>query len=159
MAIREAAVRAESPKMHAVEPVYTGADIALGITVQMQIGERRQIAMQTHVTRDCSEADLNAVLDKATAALDRQNAKYRIQELRVVLVQNLKQYEQSADNLTDTERKWSNDWANRKRMGPLELTESQRTIQVQAKGHLERLRNEIRVLEAEIAVLEKQVKG
>jgi len=159
MAIREAAVRAANPKMHAVEPVYTGSDIALGITVQMQIGERRQIAMQTHVTRDCSETELNTVLDKATAALDRQNSKYRIQELKILLSQTLKQYSQSSDNLSDTQLKWQHDWFSRQRRGPLELTESQRQVEAQSKGHLERLRNEIRGLESEIGTLENQVKG
>src|SRR5215469_11582930 len=123
--------------MHTTEPKYSGQDIALGITFHMQIGERRSIAMQTHVVRDCSDEDLNGVLDKAARALDRVNAKYRIQELKVVLAQNTRQYAMTLDNRSELNTKWQADWVTTNRKGPYKPTGSQQVAIDQSQSMLD----------------------
>ena len=63
MALREANVEPARPDTHTTEPVYSGKDIALGISVQLSIGEKRGIGVQTHVTRDCPPEELNNILN------------------------------------------------------------------------------------------------
>lgn len=49
---------------------------ALGISVQAQAGDRRTIIIQTHMSRDDSEEDVNALLDRLQRVIDRQQASY-----------------------------------------------------------------------------------
>ena len=157
MALREVNVEEASPDAHTTEPKYSGKDIALGITVQMQIGERRSIAFQTHVIRDCSEGELNGVLDKTTKALDRINSKYRIAELNTVLAQNMRQLGLTLENQSQTNERWQADWVGTGRKGPFKITSSQQVAKDQSAAMVDRLSKEVESIRAEIALLEKQV--
>ena len=159
MALREANVGPAPPDMHTVDPVYSGKDIALGLTVQIAIGERRSIVVQTHVTRDCPEFELNSTLDKVTRALDRQNSKYRLQELKTQRELSLKTLAGMMQNRADVQDRWEAEWVGNKRRGPFQLTQSQLQLKGQAENQLANTRKDLEKLEGEIAELEKQIKG
>lgn len=55
---------------------------ALGISVNAQVDQGRQIVFQTHVDADMSPEDLNRLLDKLNLACDRQAAFYEIPQLK-----------------------------------------------------------------------------
>ena len=159
MALREGNVGNAAPDMHTTEPVYSGKDIALGLTVQISIGEKRAIAVQTHVTRDCSDLELNGVLDKVTRALDRQNAKYRMHELQVQRDLRVKKVAEMMENHAQTFSKWQADWDKGKRRGPFDMTSSQQQQKVAMDNTFAREKYELELLESEIAELKSQVKG
>jgi hypothetical protein len=159
VALREANVGPAPPDLHTVEPVYSGKDIALGLTVQIAIGERRSIVVQTHVTRDCSDVELNSILDKVTKALDRQSDRYRLPELKKQRALSLKTFTNMMQNQSETQERWEAEWVGNKRRGPFQLNQSQQQLRNQADNQLNNTKKDIETLEAEIAELEKQIKG
>ena len=54
---------------------------ALGMSIQVDLGAGRIATLQTHIASDCTLMSLNALLDKMTAAGDRQRAHYKLEEL------------------------------------------------------------------------------
>lgn len=55
---------------------------ALGFSFTANLGDARQLVVQTHVPFDAPMAEINAALDKAAAAMDRQKARYEIEHLQ-----------------------------------------------------------------------------
>ena len=53
---------------------------ALGISINAQVSPRRQITVQSFVDRDASGAEIDNLLDKMNASLDRQEAFYAIED-------------------------------------------------------------------------------
>ena len=159
MALREANVEPARPDMHTTEPVYSGKDIALGLSVQISIGEKRAIAVQTHVTRDCPDTELNALLDKVTRALDRQNAKYRMHELQVQRDLRVKKIAEMMENHSQISQKWEDEWIKNKRRGPFDMTPSQQQQRVAMDNTFNREKYELEMLESELAELKAQIKG
>ena len=159
MALREANVEPARPDTHTTEPVYSGKDIALGISVQLSIGEKRGIGVQTHVTRDCPPEELNNILDKVMKALDRQNAKYRMHELQVQRDLQVKKMGEMMDNHSQTMQKWQDEWIKIKRRGPFDMSPSQQQQKVAMDNTFSRDKYNLEMMEAEIAELKSQIKG
>ena len=64
-----------------------GTAPALGVSLNAQFAPGRQFVLQTHVPQECSADELNGLLDKMNAAVDRAEAYYEIeQELKRVEV-------------------------------------------------------------------------
>ena len=159
MALREANVEPAKVDTHTTEPVYSGKDIALGLSVQISIGEKRGIGVQTHVTRDCTDVELNSVLDKVMRALDRQNAKYRMHELQILRDNKVKAVAEMMDNHSLAITKWQNEWVQNKRRGPFDMTPSQQQQKVAMDNTFRQQKYELELFEAEIAELKLQIKG
>ena len=53
---------------------------ALGFSVQVDLGAGRTAVMQTHLSNDCSQVDLNRMFMKMNLAGDFQRAHYKIEE-------------------------------------------------------------------------------
>ena len=159
MALREANVEPARPDTHTTEPVYSGKDIALGISVQLSIGEKRGIGVQTHVTRDCPPEELNNILDKVMKALDRQNAKYRMHELQVQRDLQVKKMGEMMDNHSQTMQKWQDEWVKNKRRGPFDMSPSQQQQKVAMDNTFSRDKYNLEMMEAEIAELKSQIQG
>lgn len=139
---------------HRVEALFSGDEIALGITCQLAIGDRRSIVVQTHTTQSASPAELNALLDKVWAALDRKNATYRLKEL---LLNKKVQQDQMAmvmDNNGATRAKWEAEWnqsaQSGKRRGPFTMNPTQINTHNQQITMVERHKKEIEALDTEI---------
>ena len=77
---------------------------ALGFSLQVDLGAGRVCTLQTHVASDCSLRDLNMMLDKMTAAGDRQRAHYKIEELERDLKQTEKEQAQHQEDLDRVDR-------------------------------------------------------
>lgn len=58
---------------------------ALGFSITSNITDRSQIVVQSFVPLDASDSEINAVLDKVMKALDRQRAKYLVDDFRLKL--------------------------------------------------------------------------
>ena len=159
MALREANVEPARPDTHTTEPVYSGKDIALGISVQLSIGEKRGIGVQTHVTRDCPPEELNNILDKVMKALDRQNAKYRMHELQALRNNKVKNVAEMMENHSQTLSKWQDEWTKNKRRGPFDMTPSQQQQKVAMDNTFRQQKYEIELLETELEELKSQIKG
>lgn len=53
---------------------------ALGVSLQVSVGEGRVAVLQTHIPGDCSVVELNEMLDKLAVAGERQRARGKIEE-------------------------------------------------------------------------------
>jgi len=159
LALREANVEPAKVDTHTTEPVYSGKDIALGLSVQISIGEKRGIGVQTHVTRDCTDIELNSVLDKVMRALDRQNAKYRMHELQAHRDLRVKKIAEMMENHSQVLQKWQNEWVQNKRRGPFDMTPSQQQQKVAMDNTFNREKYELESLESELVELKAQIKG
>jgi hypothetical protein len=149
LAIRESGVKKIDPK--------TGDDIALGVTYQITIDERRAIVIQTHVTRDCNERDLNSLFDKVMKVTDRVHAIYRVQELRLDLKREHNQLALSMTNLGQTKERWQTEWQRKGKRGPFEQTGDQSKLEDQMEVQHNRMRDNVKSLEAQIAALERLI--
>jgi len=146
---------------HKVETVYSGDDIALGITCQLTIGERRSIVVQTHTTQAAPAAELNALLDKVWLALDRINARYRLDELKLAKKMQEDQMGSVLENNMQTRAKWEKDWetqsASGKRRGGFTLNPQQHNTHQQQVAMIERHKKEIGAIETQIRETEKLI--
>lgn len=156
---RPAGVEPVRGDLHKVVPTYTGDEIALGITYQVAIGERRSIVVQTHVGQSTSEKDINDLFDRLMKATDRVNAKYRLEELQREVKLTTNQFALSLDNITENKTKWQEEWERKGRRGTFEPAGNQREIMNNVEKQHERFRQTIANLEVEIAELEKIVAG
>lgn len=150
-------VKPADAKLHTTEPVYHANDIALGVTYQIAVGEKRSIAIQTHVTRDCEPTELDALLDKVVKATDRIEAKYRLKELRVLKAQHTKQFAATLEDYSVTQKRWENAWQASGRRGPFKPDGTQESTAKQSLVMQDRLKKEITAIDVEIATLESVV--
>lgn len=77
---------------------------ALGFSLQIDLGAGRVCTMQTFLPNFCSAIELNRMLDKMTAAGDRQRAHYRIEELEREIAREEKAQEQHKEDLARLDR-------------------------------------------------------
>lgn len=71
---------------------------ALGISIQAAVGDGLQIVFQTHVDQATPPKELNAMLDRLTAATKRQQAKVDLVALEKNLKVNLAQLERQRED-------------------------------------------------------------
>lgn len=146
---------------HTVTPTYSGDDIALGITCQLTIGDRRSIVVQTHTKQSAEPVELNALLDKIWKSLDRTNARYRLDELRLARKQQQDQMAMVLDNNSQTRAKWEKDWETQasggKRRGGFTLNPQQHNTHQQQVAMIERHKQEIAAIETQIRDTERLI--
>jgi hypothetical protein len=139
---------------HKVEAVFSGDDIAMGLTCQLTIGDRRSIVVQTHTTQSAEPAELNKLFDKIWAALDRVNARYRLKELMLNKKVQQDQMAMVMDNNSTTRQKWEAEWNQSaqqgKRRGGFVMNAQQINTSNQQQQMIERHKNEIEALDTEI---------
>lgn len=146
---------------HKVEAVYSGDDIALGITCQLTIGDRRSIVVQTHTKQSAEPGELNALLDKVWLALDRINARYRLDELKLAKKMQEDQMAAVLENNMQTRAKWEKDWETQtssgKRRGGFTLNPQQHNTHQQQVSMIDRHKKEIGAIETQIRETEKLI--
>jgi hypothetical protein len=77
---------------------------ALGFSLQVDLGAGRVCTLQTHLPGDCHFIELNLMLDKMTAAGDRQRAHYKLEELERDLAKLEKEQSQHQEDLERVDR-------------------------------------------------------
>ena len=158
MALREQNI-GPAPDVEDVSLDPKQKEVALGVTFQLDIGEKRHIVMQTYIGRDCEIGALNGMLDKIGKAMDRQNAKYRVYELQVQRDLQVKRLAEMMENHSQTMVKWEDEWVKSKRRGPFDMTPSQHQQKIAMDNTFKGEKYRLEVQEAEIAELKLQVKG
>lgn len=146
---------------HTVQPQFTGDDIALGITFQFQIGERRSMVVQTHIAQSASAKEMNTLADKVWAVLDRTGLRYRLKELLLEKQKHADQLALSMSNFAATQERWEADWSRseRGRRGPFVLTQAQQSTRAQHDDMVDRYRKQIAALETEIRDTERLIEA
>lgn len=145
---------------HKAEALFSGDEIALGVTCQLQIGDRRSIVVQTHTTQNAEPAELNALFDKIWTALDRVNARYRLKELQLNKKMQQDQMGTVLENNTQTRARMERQWEEEskggaRRRGPFQMNAAQHNVHQQQLAMIERHKAEINALDTEIRETER----
>ena len=146
---------------------------AIGISLTHTVAENRNVVMQAFVPADCTDADLNAVLDKCFRATARQEALARLPVAKARLDNERKMYERCCEDLVriDAESAAADQVADELhsasgRRGPRQFTAQQRQDEAKRQADranamttVQRYKYDIAKLEAEIADLTATIAG
>lgn len=135
---------------------------AIGISVSEQIGNR-SIVVQTHVDGTCSEAELNAALDRILKAADRQKLYYETREELYKNKANLEQHENALSDmkadLVRVDDENIRQFEDSGRKGPFKLSQAQRSQRATVTKNIEAFQFNIGRLKKSIAEQEQMLKG
>jgi hypothetical protein len=131
---------------------------ALGVSFQIILDKegRRQIVFQTHVDQHTSLTSINAVLDKLSAAADRQIAKAELLHLEGEVDRELRNLTMFAEALEQLDARTQLQWEESGRRGswsPAKLPPKQAAERDQTKGSLERTKSAIKLYQKRIEEL------
>lgn len=149
---------------------------ALGMSIQVDLGAGRVCTLQTFVSSDCKQVELNQMLDKLTSAGARQRAAYKIEELERDIEKLQKEHDQQVEDVAkldedhaaaqakrtqdgadglkaadDFEVKAKDAWESGGRRGPFKLSQQNET-------YVKRVREGVDKVKAEIAAAEEEHK-
>jgi hypothetical protein len=130
---------------------------ALGISINAQVAAARQITMQSFIDRDASGADIDKLLDKLNASLDRQVAFYEIEEEEKRLEVDVKVLRDISKRLADVEDNIRLKAASETgRRNPIKLSSQEEMQKKQAFESLEEAKRRVAAGEARIVELRKK---
>ena len=124
---------------------------SIGISLNVQVSEKRQLVLQSLVARDCAAQDLNVILDKLRMAADRQVAFADIEKLKLFLAQQEEQATTHAKRIAQVDQNVKDAWARGNKRGDPVLTSKERTEQAQAYEIAEELKRRIAKVKQDIA--------
>lgn len=137
-----------------LDPEQSVGDVAAAITMTAQISQNRSIVIQTYLPRDEKVGLFHGTLDKLGAAIDRQEAKYRLESLQAELAQHEKTAKALEEDYTGIEARAAAEWKRRGKKGESTLSDNERAQKSTAKTNIERYRVEITKIKAEIGKCE-----
>lgn len=144
-----------NPSVRPAEP----DGLAVALTVSAQIGDKRSIVAQTYIARDCEIEEYHNIIDKLACAIDRQEAKYKLKELKIALEQHHKFKGQLLEDYLRIETKNAEEWKRRGKKGDPELSTTERAAKATAETNVRRYETEILKIEAEIKACEAIIGG
>lgn len=132
--------------------------IAVAITIQSQVNQRRSIVMQTYLDRDAPLSEFHALADKLSGVTDRQEAKFDLMGARDKLLIDERSLALAEAQFQAIDARNAAEWKAKKKQGEPTLSHAERvakdntaeTIKAARKG-IEALKVEITELEAKIA--------
>jgi len=135
------------------------SDLAIGISVQAQIGANRHISMTLGCPMSMPLKDLHAFVDKIMAVADRQNEKGILEQTKLALEGARKNLQTQIDQRGDLEGKYHLEWVVSGRKGDFRPSASQQAqldnYSVTAKNLKEvvipKFQRDVEELEAKIA--------
>lgn len=131
---------------------------AIAITHDVKVGNR-SLVLQTYVSRDAPLPEIHRVCDILASALDRQQAKYELEDLRA----NLEVHETTLANLEADYLRigegTAKNWAKQGKKGDPQATASEQAQKVNVEQNIKRYRQEITKLQAKIAQHVAVLKG
>ena len=102
---------------------------SIGISYQITVWGGRQLVLQSFIDRNCSKEELDKLLDKLHDAGERQFAYGKVDEIKLMLEQELKNAAQHQFNLDEVLNQAEVEWSNGGRRGNVMLTEAQKKRQ------------------------------
>jgi hypothetical protein len=124
---------------------------ACAVTITTQVGTNRSIVVQTYLARDADINDFHSVFDKLNKVVDRQEAKLQLEELEARLALSQKNLKNMSADFDRIEERAQKAWDDRGKKGAFKLSEAELTQKKQARGLIERTKEEVARLEADIS--------
>jgi len=128
-------------------------DVAITFSIEAKINQGRSIVAQTAVARDAPASEINEILDKVHAALDRQEARALIKGLKITLERDTKQLENTVKAVADLKVAYEQEWMASNRKGSFELRGQQRTNVENQEKSMDAMRERIATIERDLKEL------
>lgn len=64
---------------------------ALGISLSCTINEKRALVVQTHLSQDTGQSELNGLLERMCKAADRLDTRYRLSDMKLILQKQIEE--------------------------------------------------------------------
>jgi len=133
---------------------------ALGFSVQIALDKegRRTIVFQSHVEADAAKEVLDSKLDKIMAAADRQIDAYRLSDLVMTEKEYVRQLDNAAEDLKRIDAQHLEEHETKNPGRPFKLAPPQKSQREAAVTHIERGRQMLENVRADIALLKEKLK-
>lgn len=135
----------------------TDADVALRLAYDVRLGERKQIALETYVIRDCDQEKLDEVIDRMVSVGTKLELRFKLEELEQrekVLADELANLMESYTNKND---EFQQAFASRGKKGDFKADGNQEKYLRDNQGMQDRHRLEIRHLRSEMDYIRKRL--
>jgi muconolactone delta-isomerase len=143
----------------ASDVVDTGAEPALSVLYNIVLDDQKTLALQTYLPVSCKPKELNELLDRMSAAADRQAAQGKIVKLKRSLAMQAKQLRRTTEDLNAIDGRFEAMWKKAGKKGEFRLTTEQEAQKRNAHTTQARFGEEISEIKQEIADLEALLKG
>ena len=130
---------------------------SIGISYTVELPGKKALVMQSFVERDCSEADLNGVLDKVRKAADRQFSFGYVDILKKELEQQERLANDHATRMAALDERIKSDWTRSAKKGDPRLGPKEQDEQRKAFAHADECKRRIAAVKAEIAEHEAKI--
>ena len=144
----------EQPKALSPEPQ---GEIAVAITVQSQVGDKRTIVMQTYLPRDTHVKEFHKTLDKLTRAVDRQEAKANLEQAKRHLEQVTETLAKLEADYTRIDERNATEWKVKGKKGEPQLNQTELAAKGTAHTNIKEYRNQIDKAKAQIKEYEAEI--
>ena len=135
-----------------------GSTPALGFSITANIHGSAQIVAQSFVPFDADDAGINAALDKVMKAIDRQQAKYQVKDLKRKAEQEEMILADQISKVADLQNTAAAEHAQSGRRGEFRLNVQQKTAVDNAKKTIEGMKYNVERYKVNIAELEALAK-
>jgi len=124
---------------------------ALGFSIVATLNNKRQITVQSFVPLDTSKEEIAKTLDKILDQLDRQDTRYRLHDLKILLERDEKSLAQHISQAADLQNAYVAEHAASGRRGEYEPKGTQKT-------NIENVRKTIEALKEQVAKIKVEIK-
>ncbi len=130
---------------------------AIGFSISVQIGEKQSIVAQTHIDNTASLSEINALIDKVQASLDRQKLKVDHADWIKKLAFDTKKLKQIKEDFVRLDQNQSAAWESKGRKGEFKLGPKEEADRRNAISTIERYEQELKLDQESIAECEAKL--
>jgi hypothetical protein len=134
-----------------------GPDIAVAVTIQSDVNPRRKIVMQTFIGRDVHVKEFHALTDKLSSVIDRQEAKFDLEGLKLNIEADRRGLEAAKDAYANIEKLNASQWQSRGKKGEPVLSPAETQSKLNHATNIRAFNKAIEKKEAEVAELEAKI--
>jgi hypothetical protein len=130
---------------------------AIGFSFNANLGDKLTLVAQTHVDRDASLSEINAIMDKVRHALEHQKAAAELVEIRQKLKYDEKKLKQLKEDFVAIEKRHQEVWAGSNKRGDFKLGPKEQAERTNALSTIDRYELEIALDKENIAEREAKL--
>lgn len=138
-----------------VKPPVPGDTLAVAFTMSVDFGGGRSMVVQTYMPQDATKKDMNALVDKLAAVVDRQGAKYSLVELNANLKVHEDTLKQMETDYTEMPARAQMAWAKSGKRGEYREGPQEAAAKGTVETNIRRYRQEVTKIKAQIAEQER----
>ena len=132
---------------------------AIGFSITVQLDDKHAIVAQTHVDQTAPISDINAVVDKVMAVMQRKEDQGELEMWKRRLYSSRTNVDMLEGDIKRQAAASVDEWQAQGKRGPYKASPQSVTAANTLKASLERSATDIKIAEERIAELEDRLKG